>query len=63
MIGGASLSDGTGSVWRKVIGSFLISTLSMGIAMIKVNLIYLPMLLNGLILIDVVYLDQKRNKK
>ena len=63
MIGGVSLSGGTGNVWRTVIGSFLISTLSMGIAMIKVNQIYLPMLLNGVILIGVVYLDQKRNKK
>jgi ribose transport system permease protein len=63
MIGGASLSGGTGNVGRTVIGSFLISTLAMGIAMVKVNQIYLPMLLNGLILIGAVYLDQKRNRK
>ena len=63
MIGGASLSGGTGNVGRTVIGSFLISTLAMGIAMIKVNQIYLPMLLNSLVLIGAVYLDQKRNRK
>ncbi len=63
MIGGASLSGGTGNVGRTVIGSFLISTLAMGIAMIKVNQIYLPMLLNGLILIGVVFLDQRRSRK
>ncbi len=37
MIGGASLSGGTGSVWGTVIGSFLISTLAMGISMVNVN--------------------------
>ncbi len=63
MIGGASLSGGTGNVGRTVIGSFLISTLAMGIAMIKVNQIYLPMLINGLILIGAVYLDQRRTSK
>jgi inositol transport system permease protein len=63
MIGGASLSGGTGNIGRTMTGSFLISTLAMGIAMIKVNQIYLPVLLNGFILIAAVYLDQKRNKK
>ncbi len=63
MIGGASLSGGTGSVSRTVIGSFLISTLTMGIAMVQVNQIYLPILLNGLILILVVYLDQRHKRK
>ncbi len=63
MIGGASLSGGSGNVGGTVIGSFLISALAMGIAMVKVNQIYLPILLNGLILIGVVYLDQKRNRK
>jgi ribose transport system permease protein len=62
MIGGASLSGGTGSVWGTVIGSFLISTLAMGISMVNVNQIYLPTFLNGLILLGSVYLDQIRNK-
>ncbi len=63
MIGGASLSGGTGSVGKTVIGSFLISTLAMGVTMININQIYIPILLNGLILLGVVYLDQSRNKK
>ncbi len=63
MIGGASLSGGSGNVGQTVIGSFLISTLAMGIAMTNVNQIYLPLFLNGLILLAVVYLDQSRNKK
>jgi ribose transport system permease protein len=63
MIGGASLSGGTGSVGGTVIGSFLLSTLAMGLTMMNVDQIYLPMLLNGLIVLGVVYLDQKRNRK
>jgi ribose transport system permease protein len=63
MIGGASLSGGTGSVGGTVIGSFLLSTLAMGLTMMNVDQIYLPMLLNGLIVLGVVYLDQKQNKK
>jgi ribose transport system permease protein len=63
MIGGASLSGGTGSVGRTVIGSFLISTLAMGITMMNINQIYVPMFVNGLILVGVVYLDQTRNRK
>lgn len=63
MIGGANLSGGTGSVGGTVIGSFLISTIAMGIAMVNINQIYIPMLINGLILIVAVYLDQKRNRK
>jgi ribose transport system permease protein len=59
MIGGASLSGGTGSVWGTVIGSFILSTLAMGITMMNVNQIYIPTFLNGLILLGVVYLDQK----
>jgi ribose transport system permease protein len=62
MIGGASLSGGTGSVGRTVIGAFLISTLAMGITMMNIDKIYIPMFLNGLILLGVVYLDQKRNR-
>jgi ribose transport system permease protein len=63
MIGGASLSGGTGSVGGTVIGSFLLSTLAMGLTMMNVDQIYLPMFLNGLIVLGVVYLDQKRNGK
>ncbi len=63
MIGGASLSGGTGSVGRTVIGSFLLSTLAMGITMMNINQIYIPMFLNGIVLLGVVYLDQKRNRK
>jgi ribose transport system permease protein len=63
MIGGASLSGGTGSVGRTVIGAFLISTLAMGITMMNVDKIYIPMFLNGLIVLGVVYLNQKRNRE
>lgn len=63
MIGEASLSGGTGSVGGTMIGSLLLSTLAMGLTMMNVDQIYLPMFLNGLIVLGVVYLDQKRNKK
>jgi ribose transport system permease protein len=63
MIGGASLSGGTGSVGGTVIGSFLLSTLAMGLTMMNMNQISLPMFLNGLILLGTVYLDQTRNRK
>ena len=63
MIGGASLSGGAGSVGGAVLGSFLISTLTMGLTMMGANQISLPTLLNGLILIVVVYLDHIRNRK
>ena len=63
MIGGASLSGGTGNVKGAVVGSFLISTLAMGLQMMDVNHLYLPLFLNGLILIGAVYLDQVRNRK
>jgi ribose transport system permease protein len=63
MIGGASLSGGTGNIRGAVVGSFLISTLAMGLQMMDVNHLYLPLLLNGLILIGAVYLDQIRNRK
>ncbi len=62
MIGGASLSGGTGSIGRTVIGAFLISTLAMGITMMNIDKIYVPMFLNGLILLGVVYLDQNKNR-
>jgi ribose transport system permease protein len=63
MIGGASLLGGTGSIGGTVIGSFLLSTLAMGLTMVNVNQIYLPMLLNGVVLLGTVYLDRIRNRK
>jgi ribose transport system permease protein len=63
MIGGASLSGGTGSVGKTVIGSFLLSTLAMGLTMMNTDQIYLPVFLNGLVLLGTVYLDQARNRK
>ena len=63
MIGGASLSGGTGSIGGAVLGSFLLSTLAMGLTMMGANQISLPTLLNGLILLVIVYLDHIRNRK
>ena len=63
MIGGASLSGGTGSIRGAVVGSFLLSTLAMGLTMMGANQISLPTLLNGLILLVIVYLDHIRNRK
>jgi ribose transport system permease protein len=63
MIGGASLSGGTGSVGGTVIGSFLLSTLAMGLTMMNTNQVYLPLFLNGLVLLGAVYLDQTRNRR
>ena len=62
MIGGASLSGGTGSVGGTVLGSFLLSTLAMGLTMMNANAVALPTFLNGLILLSAVYLDQKRKE-
>jgi ribose transport system permease protein len=63
MLGGASLSGGVGSVGGAVLGSFFLTTLAMGLTMMGANQISLPTLLNGLILLVVVYLDQIRNRK
>jgi ribose transport system permease protein len=63
MIGGASLSGGTGSVGGTVIGAFLLSSLAMGLTMMNIDHIYLPVFLNGVILLGTVYLDQKRKRK
>jgi ribose transport system permease protein len=63
MIGGASLSGGTGSIKNTVIGSFIICAISMGLSMTDANHLSLPTLLNGLILLGVVLLDRKRNNK
>jgi ABC-type xylose transport system permease subunit len=46
-----------------VIGSFLLSTLAMGLTMMNTDQIYLPMLPNGLVLLGTVYLDRTRNRK
>jgi len=60
MIGGASLLGGRGSVIGTVIGSFILSTLSMGLTMMNSDKEYVPMLLNGLVVLLAVYLDQRR---
>ncbi len=62
MIGGASLSGGVGSIGGAVIGSFILSTLSMGLTMMNTNNPSLPKLLNGFIILTVVCLDQIRNR-
>ncbi len=63
MIGGASLSGGRGSVVGTVIGSFILSTLSMGLTMMNTDKEYIPILLNGLIVLFTVWLDQLRISK
>ena len=63
MIGGASLLGGVGSIGGTVLASFILSTLSMGLAMMNANNVYIPTLLNGLILLGAVYLDQTRTRK
>ena len=62
MIGGASLAGGVGSVRGTVIASFILSTLSMGLTMMNVNL-FIPTFINGFIVLGVVYLDQIRISK
>lgn len=62
MIGGASLAGGLGSVGGTVIGSILLSTLSMGLTMMNVNP-NVPTFLNGFIVLAAVFLDQIRNRK
>jgi ribose transport system permease protein len=62
MIGGASLTGGLGSVVGTMIGSFLFSTLSMGLTMMNANP-YIPTFLNGFFVLAAVYLDQIRNRK
>jgi ribose transport system permease protein len=63
MIGGASISGGTGNVWGTIIGAFILTILAMGLAMTPVNHLFLPTLLNGLIILCVVSLDQLRKKE
>jgi ribose transport system permease protein len=63
MIGGASLLGGAGSVGGTVIGAFILSTLSMGLTMMNTNNVYIPMFLNGFVVLGAVYLDQVRIRK
>jgi ribose transport system permease protein len=60
MIGGASLSGGAGSIGGTVIGSFIISTLAMGLSMLNTSNPALPQLFNGVIVLVAVSLDQVR---
>ena len=63
MIGGASLAGGVGGVIGTVIGSFLLSIISMGLTMMNANGVYVPLLLNGFVVLGAVYLDQTRIRK
>ena len=63
MIGGASLAGGSGSIGGTVIGSFLISTLAMGLTMLNNSSPALPLLFNGLVILAAVYLDLARNRE
>ncbi len=62
MIGGASISGGTGNIRGTVVGSFIIGTLTMGLQMTNANHLQLPMFLNGLVLLGAVYLDQRQKQ-
>jgi ribose transport system permease protein len=61
VIGGASLSGGCGRVMGTIVGCFILSTLDMGLTMTNADHLYLPILLNGLILLATVALDQWRS--
>ncbi len=63
IIGGASLSGGRGSVMGTVIGCLILSTLDKGLTMSDADHLYLPMVLNGIILVGTVALDQARSGK
>ena len=63
MIGGASLSGGVGSIGGTVIGSFIISTLAVGLSMANTNNPALPMLFNGIVILGAVCLDQVRTRR
>jgi ribose transport system permease protein len=63
MIGGASLSGGAGKVGGTVIGSFMLSTIAMGLTMMNNSNPAYPMILNGCILVGAVCLDRMRNRK
>jgi ribose transport system permease protein len=61
MIGGASLSGGTGSIGGTVIGSFLLSTLAMGLTMLNTSGPTVFLFFAALVVLVAVYLDQIRN--
>jgi ribose transport system permease protein len=63
MIGGASLSGGTGSIAGTVIGSFLLSTLAMGLTMLNTSGPTIFLFLAGMVILVAVYLDQIRNAR
>ncbi len=63
MIGGASLSGGAGSIGGTVVGSFIISILSMGLTMMNSSSPAVPHLFNGAVVLAAVYLDQVRGRK
>ncbi|HET6452681.1 MAG TPA: ABC transporter permease [Spirochaetia bacterium] len=60
MIGGASLSGGTGSIGGTVLGSFLLSTLAMGLTMLNSSGPTIFIFLAGMVVLLAVYLDQFR---
>jgi ribose transport system permease protein len=61
MIGGASLSGGTGSIGGTVIGAFLLSTLAMGLTMLNTSGPTIFMFLAGMVILVAVYFEQIRN--
>jgi ribose transport system permease protein len=60
LIGGASISGGTGSVGRTVLGSFILATLSMGLTMMNANA-FLQLIVTGAVVLGAVYIDVRRN--
>lgn len=62
IIGGASLSGGRGSVVGTVVGCFILSTLDMGLTMTNADHLFLPMILNGVILLGTVFVDRARRR-
>jgi len=62
MIGGASLSGGSGSIGGTVIGAFLLSTIAMGLTMMNTNDTYVFMFFNGFVVLASVYLEQIRKR-
>ncbi len=63
MIGGASIWGGTGSILGTVIGCLIIGTLTVGLQMTYWNQLYIPLFLNGLVLLSAVYLNQRQKKR
>ncbi|HTP57320.1 MAG TPA: ABC transporter permease, partial [Spirochaetia bacterium] len=63
MIGGASLSGGVGSIGGTVVGSLIISVLSMGLTMLNNSNPALPLMFNGVVVLAAVWLDQVRSRR